>query len=156
MYPQYWRRYRRHNRNPVKHTDIYMAGSRWLYSPLKCCVTRLTDAQGLTHPYSVGYLVKYPLFAQILALCRARKSTNPTIHTSSAEYKLDVCMVGIVESFARHGANIWAKSLIVSNKNFYKQRAPMQWNGSFSAIWIPSSFIDWSDTQEPSMLFNST
>jgi hypothetical protein len=60
------------------------------------CVTRRTDAQGLTRPYNTGYLVKYHFFAQILALCRARIVTIPTIHMGSLHTIAPMCMVGIV------------------------------------------------------------
>jgi hypothetical protein len=43
-----------------------------------------------------------------------------------------------------------AKSLIVSEKNFFNHRAPMQWKSSFcrkSALFLPPGYINWSDTQ---------
>jgi hypothetical protein len=40
--------------------------SRWFYAPIMPCVTRRTDAQGLTRPYNARYAVKYLFFAQIL------------------------------------------------------------------------------------------
>jgi hypothetical protein len=56
-------------------------------------------------PYNTTKLADYPLFAQILALCRAHKSTNPTIHRLHSAAHL--CMVGLVDLLARHGtANI--------------------------------------------------
>jgi hypothetical protein len=48
-----------------------------------------------------------------------------------------------------------AKSLIVSEKNYFNQRAPMQRNGSFGPKILPSGKLDRSDTQEQSMLFDS-
>jgi hypothetical protein len=48
-------------------------------------------------------------FAQILAPCRARKSTNSTIHRPAIECKEGLCMVGLVDLRARHSANIRAK-----------------------------------------------
>jgi hypothetical protein len=45
-------------------------------------------------------------FAQILAPCRASNSTIPTIHMSSNYPAEDVCMVGLVDLRALHGANI--------------------------------------------------
>ena len=53
--------------------------------------------------------MKYRFFAQILALLRARKSTNPTIPLNAEEYKEASDMVGVVDSRALHGANIRAK-----------------------------------------------
>jgi hypothetical protein len=50
--------------------------------------------------------VLYPIFAQISALCRARKSTNPTIHRPSLHCIAALCMVGLADLLARHGANI--------------------------------------------------
>jgi hypothetical protein len=50
--------------------------------------------------------VKYPFFARILALCRARKSTNPTIQMATLHSIAAMCMVGCVELLAQHGANI--------------------------------------------------
>jgi hypothetical protein len=72
----------------------------------------------LTCLYNTVYLVKYHFSALILALCRARVITIPTIHyTSSYLSNEDVSMVGIVITRARHSAKIRAKSLIVSEKN---------------------------------------
>jgi hypothetical protein len=48
-------------------------------------------------------------FAQILAPCQARKSTNPTIHSAALEGKVAMCMVGLVDLRARHSAKIRAK-----------------------------------------------
>jgi hypothetical protein len=50
--------------------------------------------------------VKYPLFARILALCQARKSTNPTIQMATLPSNAALCMVGLVDLRARHGAKI--------------------------------------------------
>jgi hypothetical protein len=60
--------------------------------------------------------LKYPFFARILALWQALKSTNLTIRMASLHYIAAMRMVGLVELIARHGANIRAKSLIVSKK----------------------------------------
>jgi hypothetical protein len=49
-------------------------------------------------------------FALILAPCRALKSTNPTIHSSSYKYAEDGCLVGLVDLRARHSAKIRAKN----------------------------------------------
>jgi hypothetical protein len=87
--------------------------------------------------------VKYHFFALILALWRALKSTNPTIHPSSAHLKLDVHKVWLVELLAQHGAKIRANSLIVSNKNYCNHRSPMQWNRVLGRkSYRPASFID--------------
>jgi hypothetical protein len=43
-------------------------------------------------------------FARILALCRARIITIPTIHMGVIVCKLPMCMVGIVIPRARHSA----------------------------------------------------
>jgi hypothetical protein len=48
-------------------------------------------------------------FARILALCRACKSTNPTIRSAALEGKVAMCMVGLVDLQARHSAKIRAK-----------------------------------------------
>jgi hypothetical protein len=48
-------------------------------------------------------------FAQILAPCRAIKSTNLTLHRPVLECKEGLCMVGLVDLRARHSANIRAK-----------------------------------------------
>jgi hypothetical protein len=48
-------------------------------------------------------------FAQILAPCRARKSTYSTIHMAAVECKAAMCMVGLVDLRARHSAYIRAK-----------------------------------------------
>jgi hypothetical protein len=45
-------------------------------------------------------------FALILAPCRARIITIPTIHLGSLVCKLPKCMVGIVIPRARHSAKI--------------------------------------------------
>jgi hypothetical protein len=63
--------------------------------------------------------VKHYFFALILALCRARIITIPTIHSSSFKHAEDKCMVGLVIIRARHTAKIRAKSLIVSEKNYF-------------------------------------
>jgi hypothetical protein len=68
--------------------------------------TDALSAHGLFTPYNMRYLVEYPLFARILALCQTCNHTRPTIH--------DVCMVSLGWSLSPHGANIQAKSLIVS------------------------------------------
>jgi hypothetical protein len=64
-------------------------------------------------------------------------------------------MVELVELIAQHGANIRAKSLILSTKNYCNHRAPMQWKEQNSVHSIGSGFKDLSDTQEQSMLINS-
>jgi hypothetical protein len=63
----------------------------------------LRDKTGLTS--------KVPFFARILAVCRARQITFPTVQLSSLDLLLDDCMVGIVFPRARHRAKIRAKSL---------------------------------------------
>jgi hypothetical protein len=64
---------------------IYLlGGSRWFYARISYYITG-TDRRSvrrrtvfpLMRPYNRRYVVKYPLFAQILALCRARIITNP-------------------------------------------------------------------------------
>jgi hypothetical protein len=50
-------------------------------------------------------------FALILAPCRALKSTNPTIQSSSYKCNTeDGCLVGLVDLRARHSAKIRAKN----------------------------------------------
>jgi hypothetical protein len=70
--------------------------------------------------------VKYHLFGRILAPCRANNYTYQTLRTPSLKRAADVCMVGLVDLRARHSANIRAKSLIVSEKNYFNHCKPMQ------------------------------
>jgi hypothetical protein len=71
--------------------------------------------------------VDYLFFARILALCRARVITIPTIHMGSLHSNITpMRIVGIVITRARHSAKIRAKSLIISEKNYFNHRAPMQ------------------------------
>jgi hypothetical protein len=49
-------------------------------------------------------------FALILAPCRALKSTNLTIRSSSYKCTEDGCLVGLVDLRARHSAKIRAKN----------------------------------------------
>jgi hypothetical protein len=70
--------------------------------------------------------VKYPVFARILALCRAQIITILTIHMDSLHTITPMCMVGIVIIRARRSAKIRAKSLIVSEKYYFNHCAPMQ------------------------------
>jgi hypothetical protein len=63
------------NRSFVQEKSL-MACSAQIYAPLIPCVTRRTDAYPLTRPYNTRYAVKYPFFAQILAVSRAVKSIN--------------------------------------------------------------------------------
>jgi hypothetical protein len=60
--------------------------------------------------------VKYPFFAQFLALCRARGITIPTIGLGSLHYIAPKPIVQIVIIRARHSAKIREKSQIVSEK----------------------------------------
>jgi hypothetical protein len=46
--------------------------------------------------FNTRYAVKYTFFARILALCRARIITIPTIHMGSLHTIAAMCMVGIV------------------------------------------------------------
>jgi hypothetical protein len=92
--------------------------------------------------------VEYPLFARILALCRTQIITIPTIRLGSLHTKLPKCKVRIIFIRTRHSAKIWAKSLIVSEKNYCNHRAHMQWNGSFWPKILPSGKLHRSDTQE--------
>jgi hypothetical protein len=57
--------------------------------------------------------VKYPFFAQILVLYRARGFTIPTIRLGRLHSITPKPIVGIVVPQARHSAKIRAKSLIV-------------------------------------------
>jgi hypothetical protein len=75
--------------------------------------------------------VKYHVFALILALCRAQIITDQIRQWSSSCYSAYHYLIGLVIIWAQHAAKIRAKSLIVSGKNFFSHRAPMQWNGSF-------------------------
>jgi hypothetical protein len=93
---------------------------------------RAQTVSSLSRPFNTGYRVKYPLFAQFLALCRDRRVTIPTICMGSLHsITTPMCIVGIVITWARHSAKIRLKSLIVLTKNYFNHRAPMQWNGSF-------------------------
>jgi hypothetical protein len=60
--------------------------------------------------------VKYHVFAQILALCGAIKSTNPIRQLYSSGYSAYSCLIGLVDLIARLSAMNLAKSLIVSEK----------------------------------------
>jgi hypothetical protein len=70
--------------------------------------------------------VEYLFFAQILALCRARVKTIPTIRMGSLHSITLMRIVGIVITRARHSAKIRAKSLNVTEKNYFNHRVPMQ------------------------------
>jgi hypothetical protein len=67
---------------------------------------RARTALSLTRPYNTGYWVKYHVFARILALCRARIITIPTIRMGSLHYIAAMRMVGIVITQAQHSAKI--------------------------------------------------
>jgi hypothetical protein len=73
--------------------------------------------------------VEYLFFARILALCRARGITIPTIGLGSLHSITPKPIVGIVVPRARHSAKIRAKSLILSEKNYCNHRAPMLTEG---------------------------
>jgi hypothetical protein len=97
----------------------------------------------LLQPFNARYAVEYLFFAQILALCRARVITIPTIRMGSLHTITTMCMVGMVIIRARHSAKIRAKSLIVSEKKHFNHCAPMQRNGSFCRkSYLPASLID--------------
>jgi hypothetical protein len=87
---------------------------------------RARTVLSLMRPYNTRCAVKYPFFAQILTLCRAIKSTNPIRQFYSSGYSAYSCLIGLVDLIARLSAMILAKSLIVSNKNYCNQRAPIQ------------------------------
>jgi hypothetical protein len=70
----------------------------------------------LPRPFNTGYRVKYHIFARILAVCRARAITNPTMHSASFYCNEAEWIVGIVIARAQHTARIRAKSLNVSEK----------------------------------------
>jgi hypothetical protein len=71
----------------------------------------------LTPLYNTGYWVKYHVFDQILALCRAIKSTNPIRQLYSSGYSVYSCLIGLVDLIAQLCAMNLAKLLIVSEKN---------------------------------------
>jgi hypothetical protein len=75
------------------------------------------NVQRMTRPYNARYLVKYHVFAQILALCRAIKSTNPIKQLYSSGYSAYSCLIGLVDLITRLSAMNLAKSLIVSEQN---------------------------------------
>jgi hypothetical protein len=100
--------------------------------------------------------VKYYVFAQIFALCRPINLPNPIRQLYTSGYSTYSCLIGLVVVLTgRLSAINLAKSLIVSEKDCFNHRASMQWNGSFRPKILPSSKLDWSDTQEQRMLFNS-
>jgi hypothetical protein len=108
----------------------------------------------LSRPYNTGFCVKYPVFARILALCRAQIITNSTIHMGSLHTITPICMVGIVIIRARHSAKIRAKSLIVLEKTIVIT-AHLCSETAFLAKNPITGKLDRLDTQEESMLFNS-
>jgi hypothetical protein len=59
--------------------------------------------------FNTGYRVEYPFFARILAVCRARVTTIPTIRMGSLHSITPMRIVGIVITRARHTAKIRAK-----------------------------------------------
>jgi hypothetical protein len=97
----------------------YITGTDRRYCPR-------TDYFKLDAAFNTGYRVRYPYFAQILALCRAQGITIPTIGLGSLHSTTPKPIVGIVVPGARHSAKIRAKSLIVSKKKKFNHRAPMQ------------------------------
>jgi hypothetical protein len=70
--------------------------------------------------------VKYYVFAQILALCRPINLPNPIRQLYSSGYYAYSCLIGLVVLTGRLSAMNLAKSLIVSEKNYFNHRAPMQ------------------------------
>jgi hypothetical protein len=96
--------------------------------------------------------VEYLFFARILALCRARGITIPTIRLGVIECKLPKRIVGIVITRARHSAKITHR---IGKKLFQSSRTyAVKWQ--FLAENQPSGKLDRSDIQEQSMLSNST
>jgi hypothetical protein len=91
---------------------------------------RQTDAQGLTRPYNTVYAVKYRFFARILALCRARIITIPTIHSGLQNHSL------------------YRMKTIVIIVHLCSEMAVF-------ADFSPTSLIDRSDTQDEYTQFNS-
>jgi hypothetical protein len=71
----------------------------------------------LTQPFNARYAVEYLFFARILALCRARGITIPTIRLGVIECKLPKRIVGIVIPRARHSAKL------EQNHSSYRKKA---------------------------------
>jgi hypothetical protein len=70
--------------------------------------------------------VEYHVFAIILALCRSVQSTNPIRQLYTSGYSAYSCLIGLVDLIGGHSAMNLAKSLILSENNFFNHRAPMQ------------------------------
>jgi hypothetical protein len=88
-------------------------------------------------------LVKYYVFVQILALCRKVNLTNPIRQLYTSSYSVYSCLIGLVVLTGWTSAMNLAKSLIVSEKNYFNHCAPMQWNGSFwSKFHLPAPHTD--------------
>jgi hypothetical protein len=67
-----------------------MASSEWFYVLISRYITGMDRGSvrgktvfALMHPFNARYAVEFHVFALILAVCRARIITNPTIRTSS-------------------------------------------------------------------------
>jgi hypothetical protein len=70
--------------------------------------------------------VEYHVFAIVLALCRSIQSTNPIRQLYISGYSAYSCLIGSVDLIGGHSAMNLAKSLILSEKNFFNHREPMQ------------------------------
>jgi hypothetical protein len=70
--------------------------------------------------------VEYHVFAIILALCRSIQSTNPIRQLYTSGYSAYSCLIGLVDLIGGHSAMNLAKSLIISEKDYCDQGAPMQ------------------------------
>jgi hypothetical protein len=92
--------------------------------------------------FNARYAVEYLFFAQILALCRPINVTNPIRQLYTLLYSTYSCLIGLVKLIGGHSAMNFAKSLIVSGKNYFNHCAPMQKNGSFWPKILPSSLMD--------------
>jgi hypothetical protein len=101
--------------------------------------------------FNTGYREKCPFFARILARCRARGITIPTIGLGSLHSIAPKPIVGIVVPRARHSAKIRAKSLIVSEKKPIQIIAhlcsEMAVFGRKSVLFLPSGTMYRFDTQ---------
>jgi hypothetical protein len=76
--------------------------------------------------YNTVYAVKYLFFAQNLALCRPINLTNPIRQFYTSVYSAYSCLIGLVDLIGGHSAMNLAKSIIVSEENYFNHRTPMQ------------------------------
>jgi hypothetical protein len=112
---------------------LLKARSEWNHAQYPKYITgtdrRTVRAQtvlSLTQPFNARYAVEYLFFARILALCQPINLTNPIRQLYTSVYSAYSCLIGLVVLIGRLSAMNLAKSLIVSEKNYFNHRAPMQ------------------------------